>query len=249
MNSSVLYTFFIFGFVVFNLLFIYFKLYTKEKYKVSIRLFIAFNVLLTAYILLKQIDTHQEDIASNITKNYTDYSDDLYKHIISLLGNNINKSQVSKDLYDFNINDNTVVGNKIYNNLDKNLDYSSISSADKTICLEINSAISNYALFYYTHIELHEYTNKIKRQNLRLLKIINWYLSSPTYNIILVYYLNGSCGLNTLKFFKEFFNISQKNPILDEEKKIAKNNIIDGKVNGTEIVVSPTMFTSKLYKK
>jgi len=62
-------------------------------------------------------------------------------------------------------------------------------------------------------------------------------------------YLNESCGLYTLKYFKEFFNISQSFSFSDEEKKIANNIIIDGKVNGTEMIVAPTTYTSKNFNE
>jgi hypothetical protein len=247
MNISILYLLFIICFFIINLLFIKLKLYSQEKYKVSISLFVSFNVLLTAYILLKQITNHQEEIYNIISKNYTDYINAIYTDIIKQLSHE-NASKLSRELLSFNTIEYGIAGNKIYKTLD-NPDFDSVSNFDKTICLQINSGISNYALFYYTHLELNEYTILIKRQNFRMLKIINSYLKSPTYNIILNHYLNESCGLYTLKYFKEFFYISQSFSFSDEEKKIANNIIIDGKVNGTEIVVAPTTYTSKIFKE
>lgn len=249
MNIFIVYTIFLFSFFFINLLFIKLRLYSQEKYKVSISLFVAFNVLLTAYILLKQMTNHEEEITNILTKYYTDYCDNMYGNMMKRLEDNKINSKLCKELFTF---DNDIVGNKIYknlaNNVEYNVEYNAISIPDKSICLEINCSISNYALFYYTHIELADYIIKIKRQNYRILKIINWYLRSPTYNIILINYLNGTCGLFTLKYFKEFFNISQINPIVDQELKIAKNTIIDGKLNGTETVVAPTTYTNNTFK-
>lgn len=234
-------------FFVINYIFIALKLYSDDKYKVSIKLFISFNVLLTAYILLSQVNNHTEEIYNIISKNYTDFLDTAYTVILKQLQDNKNESQLRRELFDFSANDNQITGNKIYKNLGENLDYNSVSVMDKSICCQINAAISNYALFYYTHIELAEYTILMKRQNYRMLKVIDWYLRSPTYNIMLEYYLRTSCGLYTLKYFKEIYNISQNNPINKEEELISKNKIIDGKINGTEHVVAPTTRTSKIF--
>lgn len=243
------YFFIIFICFLVNYLFIYFKLYTQEKYKVSISLFISFNVLLTAYILLTQVNNHQEEIHNIIAENYSDYLNDIYSEPIKVMLKNKNNSQLFVEVFDNNKSDNRIVTNKIYKNLGNDLDYNSISNVDKAICSIINSGISNYALFYYTHLELSQYTILMKRQNYRMLKVINVYLKSPIYNVMLEYYLRGSCGLYTLKFFKEFYNISQRDPINKEEKLIAENIIIDGKVNGTQVVVAPTTYSTDIFEK
>ena len=157
-----------------------------------------------------------------------------------------NDSQLYKELFG-NTNDSHFDSNLYTHNYNNNHE---ISSIDKALCLQICSAISDHALFYYNHIDLSNFVTITKRQNYRILKIVNWYLQAPTFRKYLEEeYLDKLSGLYTLKYFKEFFNISQKNPTNNEEKLVASNKIIDGKINGNTVVMSPTVRTSDIFYK
>jgi len=65
-------------FVIVFHFFVNYKLYSQEKYKVGISLFIAFNVLLTGFIFVKQNSYHKEDITNELIKNNDKFLDDLF---------------------------------------------------------------------------------------------------------------------------------------------------------------------------
>jgi hypothetical protein len=86
----------------------------------------------------------------------------------------------------------------------------------------------------------------MKTLNFRALKIISVYLHSPIFRTVLDRYLNQFTGLGTLKYFKEFFNISMTSPITEAGRLIVTSKIIDGKIDG-KIQIDPVTVNTSTY--
>jgi len=200
---------------------------------------------LTGFIFIKQNMFHKEEITNVITENYTNFIKNIYSDILIEL-NKRPDSKLFRSLFDNNIFTLGNNNNNSKNNIEE-IDIKNISNSDMNICLQINCAISNYALFYYTHVVHKDYEFFVRSQNYRVLKIIFTYLHSPIYRTVLKDYLNKGGGLFTLKFFKEFFNISLNYPIINEEKLITENTIINGKINGKKSINAPTVSSFDIF--
>jgi hypothetical protein len=214
-------------FVIVFHFFVNYKLYSQEKYKVGISLFIAFNVLLTGFIFIKQNLFHKEDITNEIVRSYDKLMDDLFLLPLKELSKKPD-SKLFKSLFVNNI----YLDADISNINVGTVDIRNISDFDINICLQILSSISSFSFFYYSLLAYDDYYNLLKNLNFRATKTISVYLHSPIFRTVLERYLNQFCGLGTKSFFKEFFNISQSLARTGESKIIAKSIIFDGKVDG-----------------
>ena len=234
MDIKYLYIFFLFCFVTIYSFFLKYKLYKSQRYTIGITLFTSLNIIITAYTLLNQSENYKISNIDMLTKEYNDYANSIYNDILQQLQTN------PKEFNNFfNLEENAKA------NDNKPLE---ISDLDRNICLQINNNLSNYAIFYYSHIKIDDYVFIVKSLNYRILKIIGQYLTSRVYVNLLNQYLNTYAGVNILKWYKEFFNISATEPMTDVEIQISKNTIIDGKIKGKTDLVAPSVNTSLLFE-
>lgn len=205
-------------FLVVIYLFQKFKLYKHEKYKVYISLFVALNVLFTCYIIFIQINNHNEELSNENSKFYQNIMTKLFNDTLKIFRENPHMNYFYNEMFNgipYQQSGHIVQRDKV---TEQNIVYTTLSS------------IANYAVYYYAHVKLENYREMILTQRYRCIKIINRFLESPIFKEHLETYFNDFAGLNNLKFFKEFFNITQTNPDTDEEKLIATHKIVDGVV-------------------
>lgn len=239
MNFLYFYGLFWVGFVIVVYAYNKYKLYTSEKWKVLISLFIGLNALFTALVLFNQNTIHQEDISNKISDTYEKLSSELYSQPLTLAMNTPNLRHLINDMFmsDRMENDKLYYDNN--NNFDKVNYYSDISSLnpeEKGLFLLICQIISVYSQYYYIHLDLPEYKKLIKSQNNRFLNILSSYLKYKPFRDTVQYFVDFQAGHRSQKFLKEFFNITNQNPSDKVEQLISENKIIDGKINGVTAV-------------
>lgn len=241
MIFNILYVGFWFIFLTILFLFNKYKLYAREKWKVTISLFIGVNALFTAFVLFQQNSIHEEDVVNSLTERYETISDALYNKPLDTAMKTPSLNYLVKEMflnesgdnhgkyddlkfYDKKFLDNLMNVNDIYNS-SKNLQA-------RALFLQICQTISVYSQYYYLHLELSEYKHLIISQNTRFINILSGYLKYPDFRRTVQYFINYQAGHRSQKFLKEFFNISSTNPADETEKLIAENKIINGKING-----------------
>ena len=230
--------------VFFIILYIFqkYKLYSSEKWKISISLFLAVNTLLTSFIFMQQNMIHKETIVTQITERYDFLSNNIYNEVLKTIMNkptlmhlvnemflNSNKNQ-SPEVYD----DTKIYDEKFHQSL-LHVDEivgSSKNIEEKALFLQICQSISEYSQNYYLKIQFSEYKGILKRENNRFIIIISGFLKYPNFRLMVQYFINYQAVIYPQMYFKEFFNISSTNSITENQKIVANNKIIDGKING-----------------
>jgi hypothetical protein len=175
MIFNIIYVGFWMLFLTILFLFNKFKLYAREKWKVTISLFIGVNALFTAFVLFQQNSIHEEDIVNKLTERYEIISDALYNKPLETVMKNPSLNYLVKAMF---LNENDDYQNK-YDDLkfyDKkfidnlmnveNIYNSSKNLQEKALFLQICQNISVYAQYYYLHLQLSEYKYLIKNQNI-----------------------------------------------------------------------------------
>ena len=204
-----------------------YKLYKEIKYKFYVKLFIATNVMFTIYVIFFQASNHNEEILNNHSAFYDKIMGDLKYGTLSLFQNN------PKMKYYFN---ELVNGESM-----EESEYLMHRYPDMEIIIsyKIMDTLADFAVFYYSHVNLDNYRNLLLSQRYTVLKTLNRYLKSDIFRAHVDTYLNNVGGLNTIKFCKEFFNIVQTNPDDKYEKIIATSKIENGLIfkDGREITM------------
>jgi hypothetical protein len=208
-----------------------YKLYSSEKWKVTISLFIGLNALFTGFVLLQQNSIHKEDIANKLSEKYEKLSNDIYYIPLNIVLKTPSLRYLVNDMFmsDKETNEDIYDDNK-YQNI--RVDINSVSLDEKALFLLICQSISVYAQYYYLHLNLPEYEDLVKSQNVRFRNILSSYLKNDKFRSVVQYYLDYQAGYRTQKYLNEFFNMKNHNPSDLTEKLISENKIIDGKING-----------------
>lgn len=234
MQFQLVYTIFWVIFFIVLFLFNKYKLYSREKWKVTISLFIGLNALFTGFVLYQQNVIHSEGITNKVTDKYNELSNSLYsipldyilktpslRHLINDMF--MNETKKTDDIY----NDEYYH----YNPSDKIM-YEKLHPEETALFLKICQEVSVYAQYYYLHLRFYEYEKMIKASNNRFKNLLSGYLKYKPFRDVVQYFVNYQAGHRSQKYLKEFFNISSTNPNDKTEKLIAENKIIDGKING-----------------
>jgi hypothetical protein len=82
---------------------------------------------------------------------------------------------------------------------------------EQNITYNIMSALANYSVFYYSHVDLDDYKDLVINQRDRVLQIVTQFLKSDIFKENVAKCLNEFAGVNLVKFFKDFFNIVPSN--------------------------------------
>jgi hypothetical protein len=78
---------------------------------------------------------------------------------------------------------------------------------EQNITYTIMSALANYSVFYYSHVDVDDYKELVINQRDRVLQIVTQFLKSDIFKENAAKCLNDFAGVNLIKFFKEFFNM------------------------------------------
>ena len=202
---SVIFVFYVLFFVALLLSFHHYKLYKGDKYRTYIKLFIASNVLFTIYVIFIQIQRNREEILNSNTVFYEKIMSNLFddtlkifrknpkmKYFYDDLFNNSNSSSNSNSHMNHHVNMNPVQRDRM---MEQNITYT------------IMSALANYSVFYYSHVDVDDYKELVINQRDRVLQIVTQFLKSDIFKENAAKYLNDFAGVNLIIFFKEFFNM------------------------------------------
>jgi len=224
--------FILYGIIFVALLFLCekYKLYNQPKYKFYIKLFISANVMFTIYVIYFQASNHNEEIINNHSTFYNKIMGDLKHGTLFLLKDNPKMKYYFDELVNNNNNNNDIYSVSEYlTHRDPDMEL--------TITYKIMDNLTDFAVFYYSHVNLDNYNKLMISQRYTVLKTFNMYLKSQFFRENLDIYLNNVAGLNLMKFCKEFLNISPSNPTDEYAKIIASSKIKNGKIfkDGKEI--------------
>jgi len=226
--------FILYGIIFVALLFLCekYKLYNQPKYKFYIKLFISANVMFTIYVIYFQASNHNVEILNNHSKFYNKIMGDIKHGTLFLLKDNPKMKYYFDELVNNNNNNND---NEMYS-VSEYLTHRD-PGMELTITYKIMDTFTDFAVFYYSHVNLDSYRTLMISQRYTVLKTFNMYLNSKIFRENLDIYLNSVAGLNVMKFCKEFLNISPSNPTDEYAKIIASSKIENGKIfkDGKEI--------------
>jgi hypothetical protein len=240
---SIDFVFIILWLIFFIVLYIFqkYKLYSSEKWKISISLFLAVNTLLTSFIFVQQNMIHKEDVVNQVAERYDFLSNQIYNDVLKTIMNKpslmhlvnemfLNHGNSISELYD----DTKIYDEKFHQSLlhVEEIVGSSKNIEEKALFLQICQSISEYTQNYYVKMQFSEYKGILKRENNRFINIISGFLKYPNFRLVLQYFINFQSVIYPQLYFKEFFNISSTNPVTENQKLVANNKIIDGKING-----------------
>jgi hypothetical protein len=234
MQFQVVYALFWLIFVIVLFLFNRFKLYSREKWKVTISLFIGLNALFTGFVLYQQNVIHQEDITNKVTDKYDQISESLYAIPLDYILKTPSLRHLINDMF---MNE-TKKTDEVYNDElyhyepSQKIIYEKQHPEETALFLKICQEISVYAQYYYLHLPFPEYREIIKQTNNRFVNLLSGYLKYKPFRDVVQYFINYQAGHRSQKYMKEFFNISSTNPNDKTEILISKNKIINGKING-----------------
>ena len=212
-----------------------YKLYNQPKYKFYIKLFISANVMFTIYVIYFQASNHNEEIINNHSDFYNKIMGDLKHGTLFLLNSNPKMKYYFDELIHTNNNNNDNNDNEMYS-VSEYLTHRD-PHMELAITYKIMDVFTDFAVFYYSHVNLDNYNTLMISQRYTVLKTFNMYLNSKIFRENLDIYLNSVAGLNVMKFCKEFLNISPSNPTDEYAKIIASSKIENGKIfkDGKEI--------------
>ena len=175
-----------------------FKLYNSEKHKSAIQLLIGLNVIFTVYVLYKSLQIHSEDVANNDSV----FFDKLMTGLIDSPSHIFIKYPKMKYYYDEIYNEDD--GSTIYvENRDEYL--------EQIITYDILNKCSQFTEYYYGHIDIPSYSDKIKIYNVKVLKLMNQHFKSDAFKKYTIMYLNDLAGPIPMQWFKEFYNLVPSN--------------------------------------
>ena len=202
---SVIFVFYVLFFVALLLSFHHYKLYKDDKYRTYIKLFIASNVLFTIYVIFIQIQRNREEILNSNTVFYEKIMSNLFDDTLKIF----RKNPKMKYFYDDLFNNNGSHSNS-HSHSHVNMNMNAIQRdkmMEQNITYNIMSALANYSVFYYSHVDLDDYKDLVTHQRDRVLQIVTQFLKSDIFKENAAKCLNDFAGVNLIKFFKEFFNM------------------------------------------
>lgn len=187
----------LFIFITSVFIFYKFKLYNSEKHKSAIQLLIGLNVIFTVYVLYKSLQIHSEDVANNDSV----FFDKLMTGLIESPSRIFVKYPKMKYYYDEIYNED---GSTIYvENRDEYL--------EQIITYDILNKCSQFTEYYYGHVDIPSYSDKIKIYNVKVLKLMNQHFKSDAFKKYTIMYLNDLAGPIPMQWFKEFYNLVPSN--------------------------------------
>ena len=207
---SVIFVFYVLFFVALLLSFHHYKLYKGDKYRTYIKLFIASNVLFTIYVIFIQIQRNREEILNSNTVFYEKIMSNLFDDTLKIF----RKNPKMKYFYDDLFNNNGSHSNS-HSHSHVNMNMNAIQRdkmMEQNITYNIMSALANYSVFYYSHVDLDDYKDLVMHQRDRVLQIVTQFLKSDIFKENAAKCLNEFAGVNLVKFFKDFFNMVPSNP-------------------------------------
>ena len=207
---SVIFVFYVLFFVALLLSFHHYKLYKDDKYRTYIKLFIASNVLFTIYVIFIQIQRNREEILNSNTVFYEKIMSNLFDDTLKIF----RKNPKMKYFYDDLFNNNGSHSNS-HSHSHVNMNMNAIQRdkmMEQNITYNIMSALANYSVFYYSHVDLDDYKDLVTHQRDRVLQIVTQFLKSDIFKENAAKCLNEFAGVNLVKFFKDFFNMVPSNP-------------------------------------
>jgi len=175
------------------------KLYNSEKHKSAIQLLIGLNVIFTVYVLYKSIQIHSEEIANNDSIFFDRLMNGLLDSPITIFVKYPKMNYFYDEIYNG-------IGTDIGTDIGNRDEY-----LEQIITYEILNKCTQFTEYYYGHIDIPEYTEKVKLYNVKVIKIMNQHLKSNAFKKYTVNYLNDLAGILPIKWFKEFYNIIPSN--------------------------------------
>lgn len=190
----------------------HYKLYKDDKYRVYIKLFIASNVLFTIYIIYLQIQSNREETLNSNSVLYEKIMSKLFDDTLKIFRKNPKMKYFYDDLFN---NNGSHSNSHSHMNSHVNMNMNAIQRdkmMEQNITYNIMSALANYSVFYYSHVDLDDYKDLVTHQRDRVLQIVTQFLKSDIFKENAAKCLNEFAGVNLVKFFKDFFNMVPSNP-------------------------------------
>ena len=165
-----------------------YKLYNQPKYKFYIKLFISANVMFTIYVIYFQASNHNEEIINNHSDFYNKIMGDLKHGTLFLLNSNPKMKYYFDELIHTNNNNNDNNDNEMYS-VSEYLTHRD-PHMELAITYKIMDVFTDFAVFYYSHVNLDNYNTLMISQRYTVLKTFNMYLNSKIFRENLDIYLN-----------------------------------------------------------
>ena len=176
--------------VVIIFVYLRFDLHLNDKYKVLIDLSVALFGFLTIFILVQQQNFNDASARNDESQLYNGIITDMFT-------NSLDDFILNKDIQYFY---NVLFHNKAPPTNDRNI------ILEEIIVNKLLAAYGNYAAYYYSHINLSEYTDLLIKHNYRAKQILTILLKSDTFKIYLKTYFIDIAGLDFKQYMKEHMN-------------------------------------------
>jgi len=169
--------------------YIYYNLYIDKKYEITLQIFVALNVLFSAYAVYMN--------ALNANTNIQNTNIDVYTKLM--------ESSFSTVLDEFRMNPHMkYLFDEMYNNIQMPKDHKRDVFHEQLIVYRIMINISNYCVYYYSHKDIEGYDVLLKSQNKKVIEYFIKYNRSNIFYNHLITYLKDFAGERTIYFFKEY---------------------------------------------
>lgn len=169
--------------------YLYYNLHHSDQFKVLIDLIAAILGFLTIVALLMRASADNASARNIDSEIYDNIITELFTDTIDIFIENPDMQ------YFFD---------EIFNNAPRPSNNTN-ELKEQMICFRILSNIGNYAMYYYSHVELPDYTEQLESHNGRVIKIILQFKQSNSFNNALDKYNSDYSGLEFAKYMNEFF--------------------------------------------
>jgi hypothetical protein len=92
---------------------------------------------------------------------------------------------------------------------------------EQLITYDILNKCSQFTEYYYGHVDMPSYSDRVKIYNIKVIKLMNQHFKSYAFKKYTIMYLNDLAGPIPMQWFKEFYNIvpsNMKNTYIAQEQ-------------------------------
>ncbi len=166
-----------------------FKLYRNKWFTVGLQLLMAFNAFFTIIILYTTTENRRIDALNTNSELYFQTTKPIFNDTYDMFDQNEHMNYFFDELFNGTVNPNAKRD----------------EITEQIICFKLFSNVTSHAIFYYDHIDLVDFHENTKLQNIRVIQFLSVFIKQYRFKNYLKKYLQTFAGPKFIRFFKKFF--------------------------------------------
>jgi len=166
------------------------KLFRNKWFTVGLELLMAFNAFFTIIILYNATENRHIDTLNKNSELYAQITKPVFSNMYDIFDKNEHMNYFFDELFNGIVNPNAKRD----------------EITEQVICYKLFLDLGSYIIFYYNHIDLANFRENTKTQNIRVVNFVKLFFKQDSFKKYLKKYMQDVAGgPKFIRYFKEFF--------------------------------------------